>query len=275
LKVENKYNKLHFLALASLFVLGNAVITAPQNMANKYNFLGYLLSCGLGFGVCFVAYLIPFNKLTAAVFITLSLFCVGDSFVTFIKFIKQSLLPQIPPLFIVLPFLALVLFLSFKSENVVFKFSLFSIVPTVFIIILFFGSTAKDFRFSNIFIYSFPKISQLSNQFIFYIKSLVLPCFVLTSFAKLQKFKKGLLAAGLGSGFFLLALTILNSVLLFGIEFSGKLNYPYSSAGSTVTFGNLFTRLDGFLYFIFLCSCVIKCVVGIYVIKKSRSLFTP
>ena len=73
----------------------------------------------------------------------------------------------------------------------------------------------------------------------------------------------------------LLGITILNSVLLFGIEFSGVLDYPYSSAGSTVTFGNLFTRMDGFLYFVYLASCIVKCAVGIFVIKKSRNKFVP
>ncbi len=273
--VESKNYKIHFVALASLFILGNTVIVAPQNGANEYNFFAFLLSVILAVCICFLGFLIPLNRLSGIFFWAISIFCVGDSLITFIRFIKQNLLPQTPAYLIALPFLALVAFLGLKKEDIILKFSLFAIVPTVFIILLFFLSTAKDFEFRNIFIYSLPNIRQLLNQLLFYVKGLVLPCFIISAFAKMHRFKKGTLFGGFTLGVLLLAFTVLNSVLLFGIEFSGALNYPYSSAGSTVTFGDLFTRLDGFLYFVFLCSCVIKCMVGIYVIKKSRSVIAP
>ena len=56
------------------------------------------------------------------------------------------------------------------------------------------------------------------------------------------------------------------AAIVFGSDFAGKLKYPYASAISTVTLGNLFTRMDGFAYLIFFASVIVKITVCIKII---------
>ena len=271
----DKFYRKHFLGLSALFVLGNTVITTPQINANEFSFLGFLVAGVVTLVVYLLVYLLPFNKITAVMFCLLALCSIGDAGVSFVRFIHKNLLPETKPFFIVLPFVLVLIFIAFKPKEMLFKFSLVSFLPVVAVILFFFFSTLKDFKAQNIFIYELPNLKVFYNQTLPYIKSVALPCALLAFFSKLSYFKKSYAISGFLIGLVLLGITILNSVLLFGIEFSGVLDYPYSSAGSTVTFGNLFTRMDGFLYFVYLVSCIVKCSVSIFVIKKSRNLFVP
>lgn len=256
-------------------MLGNVVITSPQKAANQYNFLAFLVSCVIATAVCICCFFVPFNKPISILLTVLAFYCLGESLVVFIEFIYLDLLPNTPPILIALPFVLMVIYFAFKSESVILKFALVSFVVCVAVIFLFFFATLKDFSLQNIFIKTLPDFYTLSEQISPYLKGFVLPVVLISFFAKLSNFKKSTALCGVWVGVLLLAVTILNSVLLFGVEFSARLDFPYSAAGSTVTFGNLFTRLDGFLYFVYLSSCLVKCAVSIAVIKKSRSLWTP
>lgn len=266
----NCSNKL-FCAMCVLFVLGNTVITAPINNANKYNFLAFLISFILSIGVYFLFYYIPFSRLFTAVIWLLSLFCVADTFITFIVFISDNLLPQTTPILIAVSFALLIIYASFRG-NAVLKVSIISVFIIAFVFLVYFLSTAKDFNVKNIFIYNIPSFAELGNQLLPYVLSVALPTGILAVFARLNGFSKKTGVLGIGIGFILLGICLLNTVLLFGIALSARLDYPYSSVGSTVTFGNLFTRLDGLLYFVYLVTSLVKCVVGILVIKKSREI---
>ena len=268
------YNK-HFIMLSLLFILGNACITAPVNNADKYNFLVFLICGFVALFFASLAYLIPINKLTALPIFALCLFTVGDTFISFIKFISENLLPETPRFYILLPFALILVYLGFKREDTLFKFSLICGVLSVAVVIFFFLSTFKDFEFKNIFIYELPPLDTVFSQSVFYFKSIIIPSLLLGVFAKQEGIKKGVLLGGVSLGLLCLAVTVLNSVLLFGIKFAGFLNYPYSMAGSTVTFGNLFTRLDGFLYFVYSATSLSKCAVAIFITKKSRNILVP
>ncbi len=264
----NYSNKL-FCAMCVLFVLGNNVITAPINNANKYNFLAFLLSFILSISVYFLFFYIPFSKVFMVVVWLLAFLCVGQAFTTFITFISDNLLPQTEPILIAISFLILIIYAFFRG-NAVLKFSFVSIFVIAAVFLVFFLSTAKDFNVKNIFIYNIPSFAELGNQLLPYVWSVALPTGILAVFARLNGFSKKTGVLGIGIGFILLGICLLNTVLLFGINLSSTLDYPYSSVGSTVTFGDLFTRLDGLLYFVYLATSLVKCVVGILVIKKSR-----
>ncbi len=268
--MENKlYYTKHFVMLSVLFVLGNACITAPVKTADKYNFFVFLVSCVIGVIFAFTGYFIPVNKLTLIPIYLLCFFTLGDSLISFIKFISDNLLPDTSRFFILLPFVLILVYLGFKRTDTLFKFSLICGFLSAVVIVFFFLATFKDFDFENIYIKKLPDLDKLYFQIGFYFRSLIIPAALLGVFARAEGIKKKTLLCGLGLGFLCLAVTILNSVLLFGIEFSGALKYPYSSAGSTVTFGNLFTRLDGFLYFVYSATCTVKCTLAIFTAKKS------
>lgn len=273
--MDSKQNyRLHFVALSILFVLGNACITLPVKKANQFNFLAFLVVCAVTVAAYYIVYYIPINRLTLLPVWLLAVYSVSDAFVTFVRFISSNLLPDSPRILIVLPFVGILLYIAFQRVDTLFKFSLMCGIIAVGVIILFFCSTLKDFNLENIYIYELPSALELWGQILPYIKSIFLPVVLLALFARMERVKKANVITGIIVGIICFGFCILNAVLLFGIEFSGKLNYPYSSAGSTVTFGYLFTRLDGFLYFLYLATCVTKCAVGIFVIKKSRE-FIP
>ena len=75
--------------------------------------------------------------------------------------------------------------------------------------------------------------------------------------------------SGVIIGACLLGMCILSPILLFGAQLSGQLDFPNSYAVSTVTVGRLFTRLDGFAYFVYFVSSVIKITVCISVVRES------
>jgi len=274
LKTKADYSK-HFIALSALFVQGNACITVPVKNANEFNFLAFMVACIVATVVYFTAYGMPINKITILPVWLLGLYCIADAFITFIKFISNNLLPETQRFLIILPFVIILFYIGFQKTDALFKFSLLCGGVSVAVILLFFLSTAKDFKVQNIFIYELPTFTTLYKQAVPYLKSIVLPSVLLGLFAKEECIKKSTAAIGLITGFILFGICFLNSVLLFGIGFSGTLDYPYSSAGSTVTFGYLFTRLDGFLYFLYLATCVVKSAVGIFAIKKSKERLFP
>ncbi len=267
---SKKYNK-HYIMLSSLFILGNACITAPTKIANEFSFLAFLLASVMAVAVYFIAFFIPINKITLIPIWLLAIYCILDAFITFIKFISSNLLPDSGRFMIIIPFVLILIYIAFKKTDTILKFSLLCGILVLAVIIFFFASTAKDFNVKNIFIYEAPRITTVYNQAVPFVKSFILPSILLALFTKQEKIQKGIGAGGLLLGLLLSGICILNSVLLFGIEFSAILDYPYSSAGSTVTFGYLFTRLDGFLYFVYLVTCTVKCAVGVFVIKKAKN----
>lgn len=261
------YNK-HFVALSLLFILGNAVITLPQKNADKFTFLGFLISFLLSLLLYFTVFLIPISKPVMAVAFAVSFWAAADTLLSFLKFINQTLLRDTAKILIVLP-LAFVIFIFAKvSKTALFKFSLISAFFSVIAVIFFFIFTAKDFDIGNIIIKSLPSLKNLYSQTCAYIKTVTLPSLLLVIYAKITQKNKKTAYLGLISGNVLLAACILNSVLLFGSKFSGRLDFPYASAISTVTFGNLFTRMDGFAYFIYFASCIVKITVCINIMKN-------
>lgn len=256
----------HFVALCTLFILGNAVINLPVKTANKFTFLGFLISFLISVVLWFLVFLIPLCKTLLFSAFLLAFWAAGDTFLEFLKFISATLLRDTAKFLIAIPLIFTIVLFCLKSKTVIFKFSLISACFSVLAVIFFFIFTAKDFETRNIIIKTLPSVKNLYIQTMPYIKTVTLPSLLLVLFAKITKNKKSTAFLGLLSGNILLASCILNSVLLFGSKFSGRLDFPYASAISTVTFGNLFTRMDGFAYFIYFASCVIKITVCVKII---------
>ena len=73
---------------------------------------------------------------------------------------------------------------------------------------------------------------------------------------------------GVSGGCGLSALVLLNSVMLFGAELAGKFDYPYSAAISTISVGYLFSRMDGFSYFLGFACALVRIGVCITTVKS-------
>ena len=287
--MKNKTSFLsHSVAFSALFVLGDAVIILPLKGADEYTFLGFLAASVIGF----LLYLL-FLPLSSALFSNtihtdplfkkafyiifyilislVSLFCAAKTFSNFIKFANSVILPEIPLFVITASFILAVIFFFLKGEKSILKFSLIAFAFILIAIIFFTFSTFKDFNFRNIFIFSFPKPKKLYQSSLSYIKnplcqSFFIPIFLNFHFGKKQNLKA---IGGFLCGICVLGVCLLTSLLLFGADFSGKLPFAYSSAISTVTVGRLFTRMDGFAYYIFFSCALVKISLYAFILKGS------
>ncbi len=271
--MQNKkfaYRK-HTASLCALFILSGAIISLPNSEANRFTLLGLLCACALTVILCIsVAAVYKQSLLFKIPCLLLSVFVLAEVFYEFCSFISRALLPKTPTPVIFAVFGAVCIYLCIKPEAVFLKFSLLSFVFCLFLAVFFFLCTAKDFKLCNIYLYNVPSFSKLARQCAPYLLKITLPSFVLAVYIKESRpdFGKRDLTFGVLAGLTLSLACILNSVLIFGSNLAGRLIYPYSSAVSTVTFGRLFTRLDGFVYPLYFSACLVKACVCISVIKS-------
>ncbi len=263
---------LHFIMLSVLFVLGESIITLPLKNANRLTFLGFTISFLLSIMVYYAVLKIDFLKYAVML---VAVYTVGNVLITFLNFISKNLLIKTPNVFILIVFMVAIFYCCFKNQNEILNFSLISGLLCALLIIFFFFATFKDFTIENIYIYSFPNVKNLFSQSVMYLKSVTLPIMVLALYSKQIGAPKKSAYLGVVCGNLVLLLTVFNSILLFGTTLSGKLAYPYASAISTVTFGNLFSRLDGFSYFIYFVTAIIKILVCVKVIKNQLKNLPP
>ncbi len=268
----------HRVALFALTFLGQGVISLPVKNADEFTFLGYLAAvislCLLLPAAVFVSNALfcdeacsGFKKAVAVIALlavaVAALFLATDTFEAFYNFAAEVLLPDTAKWICIITFAAVVgFFLSQTTENVL-KFFLVAFVFVFLAVIFFFLASLGDYKLQNIFIFRLPEWSGLFTQAKPYFLQAVLPSLIFPVYEALA-LKKSRLSAALSSaavGSILLGLCILGSVLLFGAPLAGRLDYPYASAVSTVSVGRLFTRMDGFSYFIYFAAALAKITV--------------
>ncbi len=286
--------RLHTLLMTVLFVLGNAIITFPKRTANINTFLGFivafLLSLLLAAPVCKAVDFVfdtahlsgKFSKIiTAAVYCATLLLIVLDSAVCvtdYVGFVSQSILPDASKLVIAAVLLGVVFWSATRPDTTILKFSLISFVIVAAIVVLFFVFSLKNMSIEYIFLLSLPDWKDVFFQTLPYLSGVFLSIITTFIYQKLtfarQKISDGILSLGIAAGLF--AMVLLNSILLFSSPLAGEYRYPYADAISVVSIGDLFTRMDGFAYFVFFATCLIKLTVSVFVIKVlvSRLGFT-
>lgn len=278
----------HFSALTALFILGNSVMVLPVKGADEYSFLGYLIAIAIAFLLYFAVIpvanrLFADNKsgnlraykkilLTIIYLFTavLAVLYAAETFLSFISFASTLLLKSYPKWVAVLIFLAVIAFFLLRRQEDFLKFTLLAFCFTAAVIVFFFIASVKNLNFNNIVILNIPNFKELLPQIKTYALNPVLPTLLMAVYGNIV-FKKARPKDtfwGLGIGFTLLAMCILNSVLLFGAHFAAALDYPYASAVSTVTIGRLFTRLDGFSYFVYFASALAKIIVCLFITRS-------
>ena len=271
-------------ALAALFVLGDGIVVLPSESGNRYTILSFLAVAFFGialyFFLCFVySKFSSYEKNSrviniAEIFVlpvvaVFSLFVSSKTFSVFIWFVSKVVLKNVPLFIITVVFGGAVLYFAFKRQEIVLKFSLMSFVVVLFFITVFFLLSFSDYRLKNLSIeksFSWEDFTQSARTFL----NPIFSCFLLPFYYRFA-LKKSCFTAHLGviTGFLLLGVCILSSVLLFGTELSANLSFPHFSAVSTITVGRLYTRLDGFLYFIYFVTTIIKIRVCTFVCYSS------
>ncbi len=263
----------HIIAVSALFVLGNGGLIFPKAGAGQFGFTAYIISVILLL-ILYICVGVLWDKFSAdcgktaytvllSVISVFALFVGSESISSLADFIGQIMLPSIPKFFIFLLLGITVIYFALKRVEGLLKFSLISFALAVVVILFFFVGGADKYELRNIFVFRLPRFSELLSQIKPYIanpvlQGVILPVFLRQSFGTIRT-KQG--SAGVILGAVLLGICILSPILLFGAALSGSLDFPFASLVSTITVGRLFTRLDGFAYFVFFVSAVIKSVV--------------
>lgn len=277
----------HIVGLSALYILGNGVLIFPLTGTDEFGFSAYLIALLalfiFYFSVSFLVDKIKAPKILSAVCLPLVavgvLFVGAESFKDIINFAKEIVLPESSAFFIVLAFSCVAVYFALKPYQTVFKFSLVSFVLACIVILFFFIAPMDKYNLRNIYIFRLPNLKSFLTQVGVYFINPISQSFVLAMFLKLCLGKSHSNQATLGVliGGAFLGLCILAPILLFGAKLSGNFDFPFSSTAETVTVGRLFTRLDGFGYFMYFVTSLIKITVclktALYALENLKKRF--
>ena len=295
MKILKNYSP-HSVALIALAVLGEAVILVPYKPSDIYSFSAFLLAfivaiplflfvpCLLKGGVKLLK-----SKRTAVKFLFSFLFSIVAllfflsavfPFSEFLKFAGKILLPKAPKIISLLLFLGgLIPFLTLKKEPI-FKFALISIVFIGLIILTLFALSVPSMKLINISVFAFPPIKKLTGEGLNYFAKIFLPALAALGlcYGAYPSFNKKTAVWGVIIGGLLLSGIFLTSLLILGSGVN-HFEFPYLSAIGTLTFGNLFTRLDFFVYYLFFVSSIVKTALciksGVFILSLLKNKKSP
>lgn len=285
--MENKLkHSFSHICLYCLFFIGNTIINLPFKEYSKGSVSGFLTAFLLGFIVITRLKKLSFSENKKAfskiLYFFLCLYAVFCGLVTlrnFVTFSDRIILPEISSFFPTLLFLLLIWFILSKNESVILKLSLICFMAlSVLVTVLFlFSFEFLSFDFSTT---SLPTLKETGYQTAAYLSMSFLQGIILLGLKEknTDAYKGGYILAGI-----FLFITLIQCIATFGFSALSELLNPYSSAVGIITFGDKFSRLEGFSYFIYFASTLIKTVICLTcaknffkgVVKKGEKLFLP
>ena len=286
--MKEKVNYLrHIICLTALFVIGNAGIIIPFEKSDDTCLYTFIAAAAV-FTVIAVI-LFPLIKrlycenaaeytgikkqLTVILYVItvlLMLFTASLCFRDYTDFVSVTILPETPAFIISFIFFICISIFSIQKDSVILKFSVFAFLMSAAAVLIFFAVSLPTSKLENIILLRIPNFKNSLGQFSGQLLKIFLPIFpaIIYSALVIGKQSKKYMTTGLVSGSVIMLIMLLNSLLLFGADMASNLEYPYAAAISTVTIGDLFTRLDGFSYFLFFASCTVKITVLIAASSK-------
>ena len=271
---EPTYNK-HLAGLTAFFILGDAIISLPVAESGGASLFGFLAAAFAAAFLYFAA--VPLASrlllgkgrarllfapllLAAAVY---AFYNAGLSLIKYTDFVNRVLLPETPRFFIAVLFILIAAYLASRRQEVILKLSLIFIVAAAVTVVLFFLLSVKDYNAENIAIKKLPDLRELFLGAKPYLLRISLPALLIPVYSALFTGEKRVSAPffGLLTGLSVIALCLLESLLLFGAPLARRLPFPLAAAVSTVTVGQLFSRMDGIVYCLFFAAALIKTAV--------------
>ncbi len=276
---ENRYLK-HKIFLLSIFVLGNTVIVFPKEIGIETAIYSLLLSLIPTVLIAFLFIKIGENPLNFHLIFELLVagFCILVFVLTardYITFVDTIRLPKTPRLVISTVFVLLSFLLGVVKKKVIYLFSLFCFFITALILVTVFLFSVNDLNFSALIVEEINLKTLVRQTLTFFIHSfgqLIVPAFFFREYAVSQD--KKIYIWGLFCGMILMLIYVLNIMLVLGSSTASAVEYPYATLTGIVSFGRNFSRLDGFTYYVYFYSSLIKCAVTVNVflsfIKKRK-----
>ena len=263
----------HSICLSLVFLLSGF-------MLSKILFDGSIASLLLAFILSLVLFLkcepdlsVSKNKLINGLFVGLFIcfcfICLTVCQNDYIVFIDKIRLPNTLAVVLSGIFTLLALYLGRQNEKIIFTFSVFIFIVSVFAIVLLFVFSIPlfDFKmFVNDLNFDILKISSgAMRNFAFSFGQLI----IIAVFLKQNnRFSVNRILIGAGFGFVILLILLLNVVLVLDMEIISQLEYPYPTVSGILTIGRSQSRVDGLLYFVYFACALIKSSVIYNVIIK-------
>lgn len=282
--MTEKNYRIHLVGLFAAALLGTGAINLPYGNADRSNVTAFVICFGLVLLAVNIVFCIlkpvllnqnskiinVIRIIIYAIIILICLYTAQKTFNLFSEFVTERILPYTERYVVAAVFAVTVAFLSLCEDKALFKFSLISFAAFILIIAALFCISFKDFDIENISLLSLPDIKSLTGQTKTYFESMAALILILPAAAILLDIKHSSKSLNIGvvSGFILLLAVLLNSLLVLGTHNAANTEYPYCDAVSTVTLSRLYTRMDGFAYFIYFATELIKVTLCITVIKK-------
>lgn len=282
--------KLHIFALCALYFLSGALIILPK----PHNHSNSLLSLALALAISFSAAAILFFIIKKAKiknikkpilifgYILISLGALADAAVLFselLKFMHIIMMPSVPEWVCAMLLIVSAFYITINKLSAVLKFSIFVFVAAFLSFSVLFLLSLKQMHFYNLGNPCDIELSPFLKETLFYILKIFLPIILLFAFVfNLQEEEKKFKFARLGifTGILFSFLAVFQITSVFSESFTSRVEFPYAAVISTVSAGNIFTRMDFAAYFIFYAMFVLRAGADLKLIsllaKKAKAL---
>ena len=250
--MKSKNYSVHIAVASALFVLGNAVILTPTlNITNLF-----LIPLLLLFALA-VSYFLK-NR-NGVIVLGVALYGAWTTIFDYINFLKDEQMPSANKILLLSVLLGVVAIFVFAPKSAIYKYSLLVFVVVVAIMLLCFVSGIGNFDYKiaaeNFFDFSFSVKTLLR----FFVPVIVLPL----AYQDKTKYKNPMFL-GTMTGVGLLTVASIQAFLTIGNDTS--VTFPYLSAVNVISVGSIFTRLNGFVWFLFFATSLVKIVICVKVI---------
>ena len=272
------------VGLTSLGIAGNFLISLPLSSDDGSDLLGAGIAAVFSFFSLMLLYP-PLTKLfskdmssasrserilLSAVYIfaeAVLLYTAVITIIEFSEFASGVMLPSVHIAVIFALFAATAAIISHK-KTALSKTAAVLLFITVALVVIIFLFSVPEMSLKYIAPTGFPDISSsLETALSVYLKSFagaLVPIAVMGG--SVRGIKSVMIGNTVGAG--IIMLCMLNTLLVFGGGFASSLDYPYTSAVSTVAMGDIFSGMDGFLYITVIFSCIIKTALVFYAVGR-------
>ncbi len=288
--MKSKTLDFHTISAAAISVLSFAVVYLPE-LKDKSPILAAVFALIIGLPI-YIIFIKLINKTSVknsivkkAFSVILSLFLIylaAKSFHSVTDYFSALVLPKTPYWLIIISLFSLVLYAVICGGDAVKKFTILGFVAVAVLLLVL---ALVSFKNLDISLISKPRFNlPFFKTVAKYLVIIFLFSFEVVIFQRKGGNEKSFLKStvlGVAIGGALLTLVIANSALVFGEGYSAEIEFPYSSAVGTFSVGTLFTRLDGFAYFIILtinflkgALCILSCeyLLSCFNIKYRKAL---
>lgn len=269
------------ISLIALFIIGNTVINLPFGNGINASLLGFVAAfiISIPLIVAFANY-VPNNTFSVLLFCFYAIFCGIVTLRNYVTFSEKIILPEISSFFPTLLFLALLWLICREKQQVILKLSLIFGAVILILTILLFAFSLDNMSIKAIIPQGSITIKDTLFQGISYFGMSIAQSIVISGLFKSDKKE---MLSGYATAFSFLLICLIQCLATFGYTLITQLNYPYSAAMSVISFGDKFSRMEGFSYMLYFSCTLIKtavCIISakntfVLRFKKGEKYFLP